>query len=136
MIRAVIDTNVLFSGLTNDDNTSDLVVQAWHAKLFQACVSTAVALEYDDVLSRKLSSDGWQYARRALRTLLDLAAPVAIHFSWRPASNDPGDNLIIDCALNANAIVVTYNKRDFRLAQRELGLQVMNAAEFLELLSA
>ncbi len=136
MVKAVIDTNVLFSGLTNGDVASDLVIQAWQAGIFQAYVSTAIALEYQEVLSRKLSSAGWLYAERALRTLLNQAIPVPIHFSWKPASKDPGDNLVIDCALNANAIVVTHNRKDFRQAQRELGLQVLNAVDFVVLISA
>ena len=39
-----------------------------------------------------------------------------MYFSWRPMSPDPGDEHVIDCAMNACASVVTANTRDFQLA--------------------
>jgi predicted nucleic acid-binding protein len=54
VIRAVIDTNVLFEGLTKLGPAAS-VVDAWAQKLFQPCVSTALALEYQEVLERKLA---------------------------------------------------------------------------------
>ncbi len=42
-------------------------------------------------------------------------------------------NVIFD--MNANALVVTSNVRDFRLAQRRLGLRVMTPLEFLQMFS-
>jgi hypothetical protein len=59
----------------------------------------------------------------------------AIYFSWRPASPDPGDDHVINCALNANAPVITSNIRDFRQARLKLGLQNLTPAELLELLT-
>jgi hypothetical protein len=53
-IRAVIDTNVVFEGLTHRGGPAGAIVGAWMAELFQACVSQAVAYEYEDVLARKL----------------------------------------------------------------------------------
>jgi predicted nucleic acid-binding protein len=135
VIHAVVDTNVLFAGLTNGDVASDLVIQAWRAELFRACVSTALVTEYQSALSNKLSAQGWKQTRPALRTLLDVATPVQIHFTWRPSSPDFGDDMVIDCALNANALIVTHNKRDFRQAQRALGLQVLTAKELVDLLA-
>lgn len=135
MIRAVIDTNVLFSGLTNGDVASDLIVQAWHGLLFQPYVSTALMLEYRDVLSRKLSPMGWKRTEAALSSLLQQSVAVPIYYTWRPVSSDYSDDLVIDCAMNANAMIVTPNKRDFRMAKQKLGLQVLSAAEFVGLLS-
>jgi hypothetical protein len=44
-------------------------------------------------------------------------------------SPDPGDEHIIDCAINAGAIVVTANGRDFQMAKVALGLPVMSPLE-------
>jgi predicted nucleic acid-binding protein len=134
VVNAVIDTNILFAGLTDGDVASDLVVEAWRATLFRPCVSTALALEYESTLSKKLAAQRWEQMQPILSTLLDAAVFVHINFTWRPASSDPGDDFVIDCALNANAMIVTQNKRDFRLARRELGLQVMSADDFVALL--
>jgi len=60
-----------------------------------------------------------------------IAEFVPIHFSWRPTSPDSGDDLVIDCAMNAGALVVTANVRDFRRAQQSLGLAVTTPIEFV-----
>ena len=128
-MRAVIDTNVLFEGLTKQGGACDLIVQAWDTGLFQACVSNTLSYEYFDVLARKLSPARWQQTQPVLIRLLAKAHRIDIYYSWRPSSPDPGDEHVIDCAMNAAAPVVTFNVRDFRLAQRSLGLVVMTPAE-------
>jgi predicted nucleic acid-binding protein len=45
-LRFVIDANVLFEGLTKTGSASGLLIEAWLADLYQACVSTALAYEY------------------------------------------------------------------------------------------
>jgi hypothetical protein len=54
-----------------------------------------------------------------------------IYYSWRPTSPDPGDDFVIDCAMNAGAIVVTSNTRDFQRVKVSLGLQVMTPTELV-----
>jgi len=130
-LRAVIDTDVLFEGLTRQGGASGLIIDAWLAGLFQACVSNSVAYEYEDVLSRKLSEARWQKIKPVLGTLLARAEFVTIYYSWRPISPDPGDEHLIDCAMNAGAPVVTHNVRNFRLARQTLGLVVMTPVEFV-----
>lgn len=98
----MIDTNVVFEGLTTQE-----------------------------VLASKLSEHRWQRLRPVLGSLLDVAEFVPIYFTWRPVSPDPADEHVIDCAMNAAALVVTWNVRDFRLAERELGLPVRTPVQFL-----
>jgi predicted nucleic acid-binding protein len=130
-LRAVIDTDVVFEGLTKQGGASGLIIDAWLAGLFQACVSNSVAYEYQDVLSHKLSEARWQEIKPILGTLLARAVFVAIYYSWRPTSPDPADEHIIDCAMNAGAPVVTHNVRHFRLARQTLGLEIMAPVEFV-----
>ncbi len=58
-MRVVLDTNVVFEGLTKQTGVCGLIIDAWCAGLMLACVSNALLNEYDDVLSRKLSA--WRY---------------------------------------------------------------------------
>ncbi len=82
------------------------------------------------------SEHRWDETKPLLTKLVgDHAEFVRIWFSWRPASPDPGDDHIIDCAMNARALVVTANVRDFEEAVRTLGLTVMTPVKFLEYLS-
>lgn len=135
-VRVVLDTNVLFEGMTKKGGACGYIIDFWRKGLIQVFVSDALAYEYVDVLSRKFSADRWAKAKPVLATLLQKAKFVAIHYSWRPASPDPGDDLVIGCAMNAGAGVVTSNVRDFRRAQQELGLTIMRPIEFLELVIA
>jgi len=125
----VIDTNVVFEGLTKRGGAAGLLVDAWLAGLLQVCVCDALAYDYADVLSRKLSEARWQRLKPVLGTLLSKAQFMVVHYSWRPISPDPGDEHVIDCAMNAGATVITSNVRDFRTARETLGLRVITPIE-------
>jgi hypothetical protein len=106
-----------------------LLVDAWFAGHLYVCVSNALAYEYMDVLSHKLSSARWKRIEPVVGALLSRAHYVALYYMWRPISPDPGDEHVIDCAMNAGAMVVTSNTRHFRAAREALGLRVITAVE-------
>lgn len=135
LARVVLDTNVVFEGLTKQGGVCGTIVTAWFHEQIQVCVSDALAYEYIDVLLRKLGPERRQTAETTLAVLLTSAVWISIYYTWRPTSPDPGDELVIDCAMNANAILVTSNLRDFRMAQQRLGLRVLTPTQFLELLA-
>lgn len=129
--RVVIDTNVVFEGLTRQGSAAGLVMDAWRVGLLSVHVSSALAYEYVAVLSRKLSQARWQRIKPVVGSLLAQAEFVTIYYTWRPTSPDPADEQVIDCAMNAGAAVVTNNVRDFELARRTLGLQVITPVELI-----
>lgn len=133
--QAVIDTNVVFEGVTTQGSAPGLIVEAWLSQVFVACVSNALTYEYTDVLARKLAPGRWCRLQPMVGTLLARARFVPVYFSWRPMSPDPGDDHVIDCAMNAGVPVVTANVRDFRLAQQSLGLVVLTPVDFVTLLA-
>jgi len=131
MLQAVIDTNVVFEGVTSQGSAPGLIIEAWLSQLFVACVSNALAYEYTDVLARKLAPRRWRQLQPMVGMLLAQARFVPVYLSWRPMSPDPGDDHVIDCAMNAGAPVVTANEQDFRTAQRTLGLVVLPPVDFV-----
>jgi predicted nucleic acid-binding protein len=131
MLQAVIDTNVVFEGVTTQGSAPGLIVEAWLNQLFVACVSNALAYEYTDVLARKLAPRRWRQLQPVVGMLLARARFVPVYFSWRPMSPDPGDDHVIDCAMNAGVPVVTANVQDFCLAQETLGLVVLPPVDFV-----
>lgn len=134
-LRVGLDTNVVFEGLTKSGGACGLIVDLWQAHLIRACVSDTLVYEYGDVLSRKLSQYRWDETKLLLETLLSEQTEfVGVYFSWRPISSDPGDDHVINCAMNANAPIVTSNVRDFRQAKRSLGLQIITPTAFLNAL--
>lgn len=133
MIRGVVDTNVLFEGLTHLGPAAE-VMDAWAAREFLPCISTALALEYQDVLARKLSPTRGDAVLKALQALLVRAQWTPIRYSYRPASPDPGDDLVIDCVLNSQSLLITSNVRDFREPARQWDFAVLRPPDFLRLL--
>ena len=130
-MRVVIDTNVVFEGLTKQGGAAGLLIDSWLADLLEVYVSDALAYEYVDVLSRKLSPSRWLELQPILGRLLSQTKFIPIYYSWRPTSPDAGDDLVIDCGMNAGAIVVTSNIKDFRRARESLSLQVMTPTELI-----
>ncbi|MCB9138440.1 MAG: putative toxin-antitoxin system toxin component, PIN family [Caldilineaceae bacterium] len=134
LLRVVLDTNVVFEGLTKGNGISGTIIDAWFSGLIHVCVSDALAYEYVDVISRMLSSQRLQGASTTLATLLSSAEFTAINFRWRPSSPDPGDDFVVDCVMNSNAVLITYNIKDFRIPQQTLGMKVMEPRELLHYL--
>lgn len=73
LLRVVIDTNVVFEGLTKQGGAAGLIIDAWLAGLMTVCVSNTLAFEYEDVLSRKLSEVRWRRLQSVLGALLNAA---------------------------------------------------------------
>jgi putative PIN family toxin of toxin-antitoxin system len=132
----VLDTNVVFEGLTNSKSICSLIVETWRAGLINICISDALAHEYLDVFTRKLSPERWASLETDLGDLLEKAKFIEIHFSYRPSSPDPGDDFVIDCAMNADAVVIISNVKDFRRAEKYLGLRLLKPVELIALLAS
>lgn len=133
MLRAVVDTNVLVEGLTRKAE-SGRVIDAWADRRFIPCVSTALALEYEEVLLRKFPESRHRSVQAAIQALLNRAEYVPVLSRVRPLSRDPDDDFLIECAFNAVALIVTRNERDLRVAQTALGIRVLDPTAFIALL--
>lgn len=135
-MRVVLDTNVIFEGLTKQAGACGLIIEAWRAGLLTVCATNAILAEYEDVLSRKLSAQRWTEITIVLDELLEVHTEfIQVYFVWRPISPDPGDDHVIECAMNANASVVTSNLRDFRIAENKLGVSVITPLQLIRLLT-
>ena len=130
LVRAVVDTNVVFEGLTHLGPAAE-VIDAWVDRRFQPCVSTALAFEYQDVLERKLSPIRGESILMALQALLIRCEYVPIYYSYRPSSRDPGDDMIVDCVLNSRAALITSNVKDFSSPSKNLGFRIFQPSEFI-----
>ena len=103
---------------------------------FRPLVTTALFLEYEDVLLRAehrlvtgMSEADVQGALAALASACD---PVNVHFRWRPQLNDPSDELVLEAAVNGRAqTLVTHNVRDFAGVSKRFELDVLTPQQFL-----
>ncbi len=61
-----------------------------------------------------------------LDAVLAMAEPVKAHFLWRPQLRDPGDEMVLETAVNGQAdALVTFNVRDFGSVPERFGIEVM-----------
>ena len=131
VIRAVIDTNVLVSGLISPSGNEALIILALHQGLVVPCLSEAILDEYSSVLSRRKFSfppDEIAALLAMLRQNGELFPPIASSV----ASPDPTDTKFLHCALAAKAdFMVTGNRRDFPQAYYGT-TQIVGAGELLD----
>ena len=59
-----------------------------------------------------------------------VAEPIRISYLWRPVLADPGDDLVVETAVNGRAdVMVTFNRRHFEPAVAAFGLEILAPAE-------
>lgn len=134
--RVVLDSNVVVSGLRSTRGASNRVLSLVGTGRFVHAVSVALAFEYESAVLRPEA--GVRLARRLIDDILDYVCSTAdrrrIHFLWRPVLPDPSDDLVLEVAVHAGcSMVVTFNARDFRGAER-FGIRVVTPGAFLRLL--
>lgn len=137
MRRAVLDTSVLVAGFRSRTGASNLVLQRVAKGALRPLVTTALFLEYEDVLLRPehrlatgMSEDD---VERALAAFASAAEPVEVHFRWRPQLADPSDELVLEAAVNGRAdALITHNVRDFERAAKRFKLRVVTPQQYLK----
>jgi putative PIN family toxin of toxin-antitoxin system len=131
----VLDTNVLVAALASRTGASHWLVDGALAGKIDIAISVALALEYESVLKReRIREFSWAKEEEvdvildALLSQASLAMPIRVRI--RPAANDPGDDMVLECALTAGAeAIVSLNVRDLEDAAKRLGLKVISPAE-------
>jgi predicted nucleic acid-binding protein len=65
-----------------------------------------------------------------LDAVVGLVEPADVWFLWSPQLRDPGDELVLEAAVNAQAdAIATFNRRDFRAAAGRFGIDILLPAE-------
>jgi predicted nucleic acid-binding protein len=61
-----------------------------------------------------------------LDAVVAMAEPVKTYFLWRPQLRDPGDEMVLETAVNGQAdALVTFNLRDFGAVPARFGIELM-----------
>jgi putative PIN family toxin of toxin-antitoxin system len=131
-LRAVIDTNVLFSGLYSAEGASFRILRGVEEGRIIPLLSTPILFEYEEVLKR--NSKVLQLSSADIDATLDAMCSrgeaQAIYFLWRPRLKDPKDDHVLELAVAGDAPIVTHNIGDFEPA-RAMGVRVYKPGEFL-----
>ena len=130
MIRVVLDTATIVHAFRSRRGASSRVLAAVARREAVALVSVPLFVEWEDVLKRPEHRlvHGLDLARidQALADLAALIEPVRFHFLWRPQVRDPGDELVLETAVNGRAdAIVTWNVRDLATPAERFGIIVV-----------
>lgn len=138
-MRIVLDTNVLAGAFRSRAGASFQILVRMNAGQLLPLVSTALFSEYEAVMKRpeqrRVSGLSEAEVDDILAIIANLAQGVHIYFRWRPQLIDPGDEMVLDAAVNGRAdAVVTYNLRHLRDACGRFGIPVMTPVDMLRTL--
>src|SRR5947207_12497454 len=134
-LQIVIDTNVFVSALRSNRGASyQLLSLVGKSARFEINISVTLVLEYEDAANRELRKIG--LAKSDVSDIIDYICSVAnhrlIYFLWRPLLRDPGDDMVLELAVEAQCdYIISFNKRDFDGAA-QFGLEVLSPQEFLK----
>ena len=133
----VLDTDVMVAALRSSAGASRQLLLAGLQRRFEWLLSVPLMLEYEAVLTRPehLAASGLSAAE--VGGLLDdvaaVTGPVHLAFRWRPRLPDPGDDMVLETAVNGGAdAIVTFNERHFAEAAKSFACAVILPAAALE----
>ncbi len=114
--RVLLDTSVLRAGFVSSAGASRRLLTAALMGRVTVVASTALMLEYEDVLLRPGTLERAGVPARDALAFLDgfcaVCLPVTVRVRWRPQSPDSGDDLVIDAAVNGLAdAIATFDLR-------------------------
>ena len=136
-MRLVLDTDVIVAAMRSPSGASAALLRAARQGEVILLASVPLALEYEAVCSEaehQLAA-GLNAAQGAIfvDAVVALSEPVKTHFLWRPQLRDPGDEMVLEAAVNGRAdALVTFNVRDFGTAPAHFGIAVLLPREALK----
>jgi putative PIN family toxin of toxin-antitoxin system len=136
-VKVVLDTDVVVAGMRSPGGASAEILRKARQGRVTLLVSVPLAVEYEAVCSETEHRLAAGLSEREVEIFLDavvaMAEPVKTHFLWRPQLRDPGDEMVLEAAVNGQAdLLVTFNVRDFGTMPSRFGIEVMIPRDALE----
>ena len=129
-VRIVADTDVIVAAMRSPGGASAAILRAARQDEVTLLVSVPLAMEYEATCSEPEHQLAAGLSEQEVGIFLDailvMAEPVKAHFLWRPQLRDPGDEMVLETAVNGRAdVLVTFNVRDFGSVPERFGIEVM-----------
>lgn len=136
-MRAIVDTTVLVSGLISRTGPPARIVDLWVNGAITVLVSSDLVAEYREVLLRPafgiLGSRKERVDLLERLLVLDNVQPVETRDRLAVIKQDPGDNVILECAVGGSADVIVTGDKDLLALKEFRGIAIVSPAEFLRM---
>lgn len=138
-IKAVLDTNILVSGLVNEHGAPRRLVDAWLEDRFTLVSSLYLVTELSHVLAyprvaRRLSLSQGE-VEAILAALLATAEIAPGQVELPGVTRDPKDDAVVACAKEGQAGYIVSGDRDLLDLGYYEDIQVVTPQQFVDLLS-
>lgn len=135
-MKLVMDTDTIVAAMRSPKGASAGLLLAADAGRLTLAATVPLFIEYEAVCQRPehILAAGLDRCDVAvfLDRLADLVEPVDLWFLWRPQLRDPGDEMVLEAAVNGHVdALVTFNRRDYMPAAEAFGLPVLLLGETL-----
>ena len=132
----VFDTDAVVAALRSPSGASAALLRAARAGAITVVATVPLAIEYEAVCLRPehgiAAGLGAEEVRQFLDGVVALAEPADVWFLWRPQLRDPGNELVLEAAVNGRAdAIVGFNRRDLGLAPKRFGVAFMSPGDAL-----
>ena len=127
---------MIVAAMRSPGGASAAILRAARQSKITLLVSVPLAVEYEATCSEAEHRLAAGLSEREVEIFLDavmaMAEPVKTHFLWRPQLRDPGDEMVLETAVNGRADgLVTFNVRDFGTVPARFGIELMIPREVL-----
>jgi putative PIN family toxin of toxin-antitoxin system len=132
----VLDTDVIVAAMRSPSGASAALLMAVRRGEIRMLANVALALEYEATCRRAEHGVAAGLSPAQVGVFIDaviaLAEPVETHFLWRPQLRDPGDELVLEAAVNGQAnAIVTFNQKDFGEIPMKFSVEVLAPVDAL-----
>ncbi len=134
-MRAVLDTNVIVSGLYSPGGPPGQVISAWRGGLFEWIASRPLIRELAAVLRRRQSLQRLGWSEEDVREFVkdvqartDLVEPET---EITAVAQDPSDNRVLEAAVAGRAAFVVTGDRHLLALKRFEGIEIISPVRFL-----
>ncbi len=134
LVKIVLDTDVVVAAMRGNTGASFALIERARTGKVTLAATVALCIEYKSVCQRPEHAAAAELFRPEvdlfLDAVIDLVEPTEIFFLWRPQLRDPGDELVLEAAVNAGAdAIVTFNVRDYESAPRRFGIEILTPGQ-------
>ncbi len=132
-MRVVIGTNVFISSLLNTEGNPRKVIDLWRFEKITLCLSKQILTEYFAVLGRFGMSEEPEgeelvqlFQKRYNQVFLTSVPTISA------IREDPGDNMLIECAVAADAKYIISGDRHLLNLKVFKGIRILPPMDFLK----